>query len=129
MAALSERAAASIYIMLFSWCGWSFTFSFYSALLCYLHIVMLIDIIGWLDCPGQGHAIGYIIPSKVPLGENFSDLIVPGKRYSLRQVIHQQRALAREVSLHYDVEHFAEWAVYFWNALCFLPFGMYLSVC
>ncbi|RWR85370.1 Dual specificity phosphatase [Cinnamomum micranthum f. kanehirae] len=58
---------------------------------------------GWLDCPGQGHAIGYIIPSKVPLGENFSDLIVPGKRYSLRQVIHQQRALARELGMVIDL--------------------------
>ncbi|KAF6156800.1 hypothetical protein GIB67_033269 [Kingdonia uniflora] len=53
---------------------------------------------GWLDCPAFGQIIGYIIPSKVPLGEFFNDYIIPGKRYSLRQVIHQQRVLGREVS-------------------------------
>ncbi|KAI3880412.1 hypothetical protein MKW92_053161 [Papaver armeniacum] len=32
---------------------------------------------GWLDCPAAGHPIGYIIPSKVPLGETFNDCIIP----------------------------------------------------
>lgn len=68
---------------------------------------------GWLDCPGHGKAIGCIIPSKVPLGENFSDAIMPGKRYSLRQVFHQQRALGRDVSMPKDVGRSALWAIQF----------------
>ncbi|MFS7977311.1 putative mRNA (guanine-N(7)-)-methyltransferase [Helianthus anomalus] len=43
--------------------------------------------------------IGGIVPSKVPLGEAFNDCMVPGKRYSFRQVIHQQRVLGRKVSM------------------------------
>ncbi|KAF8402713.1 hypothetical protein HHK36_010801 [Tetracentron sinense] len=58
---------------------------------------------GWLDCPANGQRIGYIIPSKVPLGESFNDSIIPGKRYSLRQVIHQQRVMGRELGLVIDL--------------------------
>ncbi|KAJ0752601.1 putative protein-tyrosine phosphatase [Helianthus annuus] len=43
---------------------------------------------GWLDCPTYGQEIGGIVPSKVPLGEAYNDCIVPGKRYSFRQIIH-----------------------------------------
>ena len=50
-----------------------------------------LDTVGWLDCPPAGQEINGIIPSKVPLGESFNDLVAPGKRYSSRQVIHQQR--------------------------------------
>ncbi|KAI3930139.1 hypothetical protein MKW98_004891 [Papaver atlanticum] len=58
---------------------------------------------GWLDCPAAGQNIGYIIPSKVPLGETFNDCIFPGKRYSLKQVIHQQKVLGRELGLVIDL--------------------------
>ncbi|PIA38958.1 hypothetical protein AQUCO_02700264v1 [Aquilegia coerulea] len=58
---------------------------------------------GWLDCPAFGQGIGYIIPSKVPLGEFYNDYVVPGKRYSLRQVIHQQKVLGRELGLVIDL--------------------------
>lgn len=55
-------------------------------------------LIGWLDCPQYGDAVGYIIPSKVPLGESFNDKITLDKRYSPQQAIRQQRHLGREVS-------------------------------
>ncbi|CAI9098387.1 OLC1v1035024C1 [Oldenlandia corymbosa var. corymbosa] len=58
---------------------------------------------GWLDCPAVGKEIGCIIPSKVPLGEAFNDAIVPGKRYSFRQVIHQQRVMSRKLGLVIDL--------------------------
>lgn len=58
---------------------------------------------GWLDCPAYGHAILNLIPSKVPLSEMFNDVVLPGKRYSLRQVIHQQRASGRELGLVIDL--------------------------
>jgi len=53
---------------------------------------------GWLDCPSSGQEIFGMIPSKVPLGESFNDYILPGKRYSFKQVIHQLRLLGRKVS-------------------------------
>lgn len=54
---------------------------------------------GWLDCPAYGNEIlGALIPSKVPLGETFNEEILPGKRYSSKQVVHQQRVLNRKVS-------------------------------
>ncbi|KAH1241981.1 mRNA-capping enzyme [Glycine max] len=52
---------------------------------------------GWLDCPSFGQEIYCMIPSKVPLGESFNDDIIPGKRYSFKQVIHQQRVLGRKI--------------------------------
>ncbi|CDP06519.1 unnamed protein product [Coffea canephora] len=58
---------------------------------------------GWLDCPAFGQEIGCIIPSKVPLGESFNDAIIPGKRYSFRQVLHQQRVLGRKLGLVIDL--------------------------
>jgi mRNA-capping enzyme len=51
-----------------------------------------------LDCPAFGQEINCIVPSKVPLGEAYNDCIPPGKRYSFKQVIHQQRVLGRKVS-------------------------------
>lgn len=39
-----------------------------------------------------------MIPSKVPLSEYYNDYVGPGKRYSFKQVIHQQRVLGRKVS-------------------------------
>lgn len=54
---------------------------------------------GWLDCPAYGNEIGFIIPSKVPLGESFNEYITSNKRYSPKQVIHQQRHAGREVSV------------------------------
>lgn len=54
---------------------------------------------GWLDCPSYGNEIlGILVPSKVPLGESFNEDIIPGKRYSSKQVVHQQRVLSRKVS-------------------------------
>lgn len=53
---------------------------------------------GWLDCPSFGQVIDCFIPSKVPLSEAFNECIPPGKRYSFKQVIHQQRVMGRKVS-------------------------------
>ncbi|GFY82312.1 mRNA capping enzyme family protein [Actinidia rufa] len=58
---------------------------------------------GWLACPAFGQEIGCIIPSKVPLGESFNDHVPPGKRYSFKQVIHQQRVLGRKLGLVIDL--------------------------
>ncbi|KAL6496191.1 hypothetical protein OROGR_029449 [Orobanche gracilis] len=58
---------------------------------------------GWLDCPAYGREIGCLIPSKVPLGESFNDDVIPGRRYSFRQVIHQQRVLERKLGLVIDL--------------------------
>ncbi|KAH1265811.1 mRNA-capping enzyme [Glycine max] len=59
--------------------------------------------LGWLDCPSSGQEICCMIPSKVPLGESFNDCIPPGKRYSFKQVIHQQRVLGRKLGLVIDL--------------------------
>lgn len=58
---------------------------------------------GWLECPPYGQEIGCIIPSKVPLSEAFNDYVIPGKRYSFKQVIHQQRVLGRKLGLVIDL--------------------------
>ncbi|CAL5351372.1 hypothetical protein CsSME_00038696 [Camellia sinensis var. sinensis] len=58
---------------------------------------------GWLDCPAIGQEICCMIPSKVPLGEFFNDCIPPGRRYSSKQVIHQQRVLGRKLGLVIDL--------------------------
>ncbi|XP_057512276.1 uncharacterized protein LOC130794378 isoform X2 [Actinidia eriantha] len=58
---------------------------------------------GWLGCPAFGQEIGCIIPSKVPLGESFNDHVPPGRRYSFKQVIHQQRVLGRKLGLVIDL--------------------------
>ena len=77
------------------------------------------DIVGGLDCPAFGQEIGCIIPSKVPLGESFNDAIIPGKRYSFRQVLHQQRVLGRKVEalelnlFHYILVGFRSCHVFF----------------
>ncbi|KAI3840521.1 hypothetical protein MKX03_014220 [Papaver bracteatum] len=69
--------------------------------------------LGWMDCPAAGDCIGYIIPSKVPLGETFNECIFPGKRYSLKQVIHQQKVLRREVGLVIDLTNTTRY--YYWK--------------
>ena len=57
---------------------------------------------GWLECPAVGEEIcGFIVPSKVPLCESFK--VPPGKRYSLKQLIHQQRVLGRKIGLVVDL--------------------------
>ena len=59
----------------------------------------VLHIAGWLECPAAGQEVcGVMIPSKVPLGESYNDNVPPGKRYSFKQVIHQQRVLGRKVS-------------------------------
>ncbi|PIA54431.1 hypothetical protein AQUCO_00900761v1, partial [Aquilegia coerulea] len=55
---------------------------------------------GWLGCPAYGQNIDYIIPSKVPLGDNF---IIHGKRYSCRDAVHEQGKLRREIGLVIDL--------------------------
>lgn len=89
--------------------------------------ICIIDIVGWLDCPAAGQEINFIIPSKVPLGEAFNDLVLPGKRYSSRQVIHQQRVLGRKVSALYLMWLFSPLICFaLWNAL-FLSFFWLVS--
>ena len=57
---------------------------------------------GWLECPAVGEEIcGFIVPSKVPLCESFK--VPPEKRYSLKQLIHQQRVLGRKIGLAVDL--------------------------
>lgn len=58
---------------------------------------------GWIDCPAVGQPLANLIPSKVPLGEAFNDCIPPGRRYSSKQVAHQQRVLNRELGLIIDL--------------------------
>ncbi|CAL9774093.1 unnamed protein product [Musa acuminata subsp. burmannicoides] len=58
---------------------------------------------GWLDCPSYGQCIGNIIPSKVPLDETYNDSVLPGKRYSSKQVINKQRRQGRELGLVIDL--------------------------
>lgn len=74
---------------------------------------------GWLDCPSFGQEIYGMIPSKVPLGESFRDSILPGKRYSFKQVIHQQRVLGRKVSRIFSKKYNTSFRFLF---LCFLFF-------
>ncbi|KAL1549903.1 mRNA guanylyltransferase [Salvia divinorum] len=59
---------------------------------------------GWLDCPAYGHDIaGFLIPSKVPLGESFNQEIPPGKRYSSKQVLNQPKFSNRKIGLVIDL--------------------------
>ncbi|WOK94206.1 mRNA-capping enzyme [Canna indica] len=58
---------------------------------------------GWLDCPPYGQCIGNIIPSKVPLDETYNESVLPGKRYSSKQVINKQRSQGREIGLVIDL--------------------------
>ncbi|KAG2690772.1 hypothetical protein I3760_09G205100 [Carya illinoinensis] len=58
---------------------------------------------GWLDCPAAGQEICFMIPSKVPLSEYYNGYVAPGKRYSFKQVIHQQRVLGRKLGLVIDL--------------------------
>lgn len=58
---------------------------------------------GWINCPAVGQPLANLIPSKVPLGEAFNDCITPGKRYSSKQVVHQQRVLGRDLGMIIDL--------------------------
>lgn len=58
---------------------------------------------GWVGCPNFGENIGFIVPSKVPLGESFNDLIPPGRRYSFRQVFHQLRVKGIKLGMVVDL--------------------------
>lgn len=58
---------------------------------------------GWLDCPAYGDEIEFFIPSKVPLGDSFKERISPGKRYTPKDVIHEQRRIGRELGLVIDL--------------------------
>ncbi|KAF3512196.1 hypothetical protein F2Q69_00000054 [Brassica cretica] len=58
---------------------------------------------GWLECPGFGLEIGCIIPSKVPLSESYNEHVPPGKRYSFKQVIRNQRISGRKLGLVIDL--------------------------
>ncbi|XP_078446443.1 uncharacterized protein LOC144715411 [Wolffia australiana] len=58
---------------------------------------------GWIDCPSFGQCIEFMIPSKVPLGESFNDAVPPGRRYSSKQVIHQNRRAGREIGFVIDL--------------------------
>ncbi|KAM3341675.1 hypothetical protein P3S68_026641 [Capsicum galapagoense] len=40
---------------------------------------------------------------QVPLDETFNDCVLPGKRYSFRQVLHQQRVLGRKLGMVIDL--------------------------
>ncbi|KAL3517846.1 hypothetical protein ACH5RR_020435 [Cinchona calisaya] len=55
---------------------------------------------GWIGCPEFGKKIGFIIPSKVPLGEHFNNQIPRAKRYSFRDL---QRILGRKLGLVIDL--------------------------
>ncbi|XP_010423938.1 PREDICTED: mRNA-capping enzyme isoform X1 [Camelina sativa] len=58
---------------------------------------------GWLDCPGFGLDLGCIIPSKVPLSESYNEHVPPGKRYSFKQVVRNQRINGRKLGLVIDL--------------------------
>ena len=51
---------------------------------------------GWI-VPGAGEPIASLIPSKVPLGEGYNEVLDAGKRYSRTHVIRHQQALGRKV--------------------------------
>ncbi|KAM3304548.1 hypothetical protein P3S67_011414 [Capsicum chacoense] len=59
---------------------------------------------GWLDCPAFGQEIGCIIPSKVPLDETFNDCVLPGKRYSFRQVLQPTENWRKEGIKHVKIQ-------------------------
>ncbi|KAK1280856.1 hypothetical protein QJS04_geneDACA019854 [Acorus gramineus] len=80
-----------------------YTKLYQSALMRNLKNLSLFEIMRWLDCPPSGKGIERIIPSKVPLGESFNDAVEPGKRYSSKQVLHQQRVMGREIGLVIDL--------------------------
>ncbi|KAL4612007.1 hypothetical protein ACB092_08G167400 [Castanea dentata] len=57
---------------------------------------------GWLECPAVGEEIcGFILPSKVPLCDSFK--VPHEKRFSFKQLIHQQRVLGRKIGLVVDL--------------------------
>ncbi|CAL1378872.1 unnamed protein product [Linum trigynum] len=58
---------------------------------------------GWVECTPSGQDICGMVPSKVPLGEMYYEHIPAGKRYSFKQVIHQQRVSGRKLGLVIDL--------------------------
>ncbi|KAJ3688981.1 hypothetical protein LUZ61_018145 [Rhynchospora tenuis] len=58
---------------------------------------------GWLGCPPVGECIDKLIPSKVPLDDNYNDVVGPGNRYSSRQLINKQKKKGREIGLVLDL--------------------------
>ncbi|OAE31821.1 hypothetical protein AXG93_1838s1310 [Marchantia polymorpha subsp. ruderalis] len=59
---------------------------------------------GWLDCPSMGEPCANLfIPTKVPLGERFNEVIPAGKRFSKTHVLRHQRANAREIAMVIDL--------------------------
>lgn len=59
---------------------------------------------GWLGCPNIAHHdIGFIVASKVPLGESFNDCIAPGSRYAFRQVFHHVRVKGIKLGMVVDL--------------------------
>ncbi|KAI5065958.1 hypothetical protein GOP47_0018582 [Adiantum capillus-veneris] len=58
---------------------------------------------GWVECPRSGQAIHGLIPSKVPLGAHFNEVVEAGKRYSVRNATQQLRARGKEVGMVIDL--------------------------
>ncbi|KAH7293136.1 hypothetical protein KP509_28G013500 [Ceratopteris richardii] len=58
---------------------------------------------GWVECPRYGQPIYGLIPSKVPLGSHFNEVVEAGKRYSARNAIQQLRARGKEVGMVIDL--------------------------
>lgn len=52
---------------------------------------------GWEDCPAFGHPLRGIIPSKVPLGAGFKEVVEAGKRYSPDMALRQLRLQHHDV--------------------------------
>lgn len=58
---------------------------------------------GWIDCPETGHPIHGLIPSKVPLGSSFNEVIEAPKRYSVDDVCQHLHAQGRDVGMVIDL--------------------------
>jgi hypothetical protein len=61
--------------------------------------------IGWVECPKIGKLIAGLLPSKVPLGARFNEVVEAGKRYSPQHVGRLARAVGREVATSSLVQH------------------------
>eukprot|EP00250_Pteridium_aquilinum_P005768 c15818_g1_i1 orf=283-2259(-) len=58
---------------------------------------------GWIECPKYGQPIHGLVPSKVPLGSHFNEVVEAGKRYSVKNAWQQLRAKGREVGMAIDL--------------------------
>lgn len=58
---------------------------------------------GWIECPKYGQPIAGLIPSKVPLGPHFNEVVEAGKRYSVQLAGRQLRSMGREVGMVIDL--------------------------